>query len=251
MEEILYDDFSITKLFITKTINIITKSGKKIEVHCPEIWRFYNDESWLVFFSIISKNLPELQKIFIGTNEPTKEYTSTLDFIYLILFDLSKYQQYSQLGRNIETALKYILPSAEIDYKKHIINIFPNDIITEEIWDYVVYILKLSCGEKVSQPLIFDSAEIKALYLKQQEYESRINQIKQRRQDDKENLIKNFISICYSFPCFDFDYLFQQTLAQIHWLQKLAAGAVSYSFNEKAFAAGNVKKGKKLDFFIK
>jgi hypothetical protein len=31
----------------------------------------------------------------------------------------------------------------------------------------------------------------------------------------------------------------------------MAAESVSYSFNEKAFAAGNVKNGKKLDFFIK
>jgi hypothetical protein len=40
-------------------------------------------------------------------------------------------------------------------------------------------------------------------------------------------------------------------MAQIQWLQKYAAGAVSYEVNAKAFAAGNVKKGKKLDFFIK
>jgi hypothetical protein len=40
-------------------------------------------------------------------------------------------------------------------------------------------------------------------------------------------------------------------MAQILWLQKYAAGAVSYEVNAQAFAAGNVKKGKKLDFFIK
>lgn len=47
------------------------------------------------------------------------------------------------------------------------------------------------------------------------------------------------------------DYLVDQTMAQIQWLQKHAAGAVSYEVNAQAFAAGNVKKGKKLDFFIK
>jgi hypothetical protein len=45
--------------------------------------------------------------------------------------------------------------------------------------------------------------------------------------------------------------LFNQTLAQIRWLQKFAAESVSYSVNEQAFAAGNMKKGTKLDFFIK
>jgi hypothetical protein len=57
--------------------------------------------------------------------------------------------------------------------------------------------------------------------------------------------------ITYAFPSLTIDYLFNQTMAQIRWLQEHAAGAVSYSFNEKAMAAGNVKKGKKLDFFIK
>jgi hypothetical protein len=47
------------------------------------------------------------------------------------------------------------------------------------------------------------------------------------------------------------DYLINQTMAQIQWLQKQAAGAVSYEVNAQAFAAGNMKKGKKLEFFIK
>jgi hypothetical protein len=40
-------------------------------------------------------------------------------------------------------------------------------------------------------------------------------------------------------------------MAQIQWLQKYAAGAVSYEVNAEVFAAGNMKKGSKLDFFIK
>jgi hypothetical protein len=40
-------------------------------------------------------------------------------------------------------------------------------------------------------------------------------------------------------------------MAQIQWLQTHAAGAVSYEVNAQAFAAGNTKKGKKLEFFIK
>jgi hypothetical protein len=59
------------------------------------------------------------------------------------------------------------------------------------------------------------------------------------------------LSITYAFPSLTFDYLYNQTMAQIQWLQKHAAGAMSYEVNAKAFAAGNVKKGKKLDFFIK
>ena len=59
------------------------------------------------------------------------------------------------------------------------------------------------------------------------------------------------LTITYKFPSLTIDYLFNQTMAQIQWLQRMAAGAVSYEVNAQAFAAGNVKKGKKLDFFIK
>ena len=85
----------------------------------------------------------------------------------------------------------------------------------------------------------------------QKEKEDKINRIKSQRQSDKDGLIKIILSITYAFPSLTFDFLFNQTMAQIQWLQKYAAGAVSYEVNAQAMAAGNMKKGKKLDFFIK
>ena len=111
--------------------------------------------------------------------------------------------------------------------------------------------LKLSCGEKVVQPPNFDSEEARQLYLAQQEQEERIRKIKAQGNHDKEGLMKALLAITYKFPSFTVDYLLDQTMAQIQWLQKYAAGAVSYEVNAQAYAAGNVKKGKKLDFFIK
>jgi hypothetical protein len=64
-------------------------------------------------------------------------------------------------------------------------------------------------------------------------------------------MAKILLSITYAFPSMTIDYLVDQTMAQIQWLQKHAAGAMSYEVNAQAFAAGNMKKGKKLDFFIK
>jgi hypothetical protein len=64
-------------------------------------------------------------------------------------------------------------------------------------------------------------------------------------------LMKNLLSITYSFPSLTFDYLFDQTMAQIHWLAKYAAQEVSYRVSAQACAAGNMKKGSKLEFFIK
>ena len=83
--------------------------------------------------------------------------------------------------------------------------------------------------------------------------EEKINRIKNsssNKKDSNESLLKTFLTIRYKFG-FSFEYLFEQTLAPIQWLQKYAAGAVSYEVNAQAFAAGNMKKGKSLDFFIK
>jgi hypothetical protein len=78
----------------------------------------------------------------------------------------------------------------------------------------------------------------------------KIQQIKSQKTSDGDSLIKSFLTIQYKFNL-SFDYLAEQTMAQIQWLQQYAAGAVSYEVNAQAFAAGNTKKGKKLDFFIK
>lgn len=85
----------------------------------------------------------------------------------------------------------------------------------------------------------------------QQENEEKIRRIKSQGNQGTDDLMKAFLAITYAFPSLTIDYLFDQTMAQIQWLQKYAAGAVSYEVNAKAFAAGNMKKGKKLDFFIK
>ena len=81
--------------------------------------------------------------------------------------------------------------------------------------------------------------------------EEKIKKIKSQGNGDIDALAKMMLSITYAFPSLTFDYLYNQTMAQIQWLQKYAAGAMSYQVNAQAFAAGNVKKGKKLDFFIK
>ena len=150
----------------------------------------------------------------------------------------------------ILTSLKQLLPGFELNFQTKTFEL--NHLtITKEIWDYITYLVKLSCGEKVSQPLIFDSLEAEAFWKKQQEMDARIKKLKADKEGDPEGLIKNLMAITYSFPSFTIDYLYNQTMAQIHWLRELAAGEVSYRLQSQAAAAGNIKKGNKLNFFIK
>lgn len=65
------------------------------------------------------------------------------------------------------------------------------------------------------QPPVFDSEEARKLYLAQQEAEERIRKIKSKASNDKDGLMKGLLAITYAFPSLTFEYLFDQTMAQI------------------------------------
>lgn len=239
------DNFSITQLFLNKTVNVYIDNKQAFTLTAQPVKAFYEDNNWNAAYHIFSMNLKMWSELI-----PNVNITETWDYITAVLFQLSQFQQYKAIGDTIEHGLSCICPKCEINWHDKLVK-FNDTIITPEIWSYVVYLLKLTCGEKVSQPLTFDSPEAREFFLKQQALEDKIRKAKQESGVDKENLIKQFLLITYYFPSFSFDYLFNQSMAQIRWLQELAAKATSYSFNEKAYAAGNVKKSKRLEFFIK
>lgn len=241
-------DLSITKLFINKSVNIIINDKSSFIIIPKLVKDFVNDDSWNRTFYLLTLDSFSWKEMF--NNQV--DYDEPLYYIQLIIFQLAAYQQYRNMADNFEKYLYEILPNLEINKNKK--EFIVNDvIITPEIWNYVIYVLQLTCGKKVQKPRIFTSPEEKAFFLKQQEMERRIKKIKQNanNQQDSEGIIKSMLAITYSFPSITIDYLFDQTMAQIHWLAKMAAQEVSYRVNAQAFAAGNMKKGKKLEFFIK
>jgi hypothetical protein len=167
----------------------------------------------------------------------------------LLFYELWQYKEYSSLAKKFKSALEFFFPHIKI--KNDSITLDNGVNMTEEICDYALYIVKLSCGEKVTPPMVFTSEAAKKFYLAQKAAEERIARLKANNDKNKDALLKALLSIEYSFPNYTHEYLLDQTMAQIRWLQSYAAGAVSYELNAQAYAAGNMKKGKKLDFFIK
>lgn len=237
-------DFSLTRLFITKEINISIDSKQSFVVKVKTVKDFYVDNKWNGVYCLWCMDILQWKNML------NQDFTNVWEYIKFLIFDLGKYSQYRDVADSFIQYLQDVILNLEFDWQRKECKI-GSLTITSEIWDYIIYILKLTCGEKVEQPPIFNSPEERAFYLKQLEYEARIKKIKQQNQGDKDSLIKGMLAIVYSFPSLTLDYLFEQTMAQIHWLQKMAAGEVSYSINAQAMAAGNMKKGKKLDFFIK
>lgn len=237
------DNYSLSRLFITKDINIFV-DDKMFSLKLKTLKDFYIDNTWNSIYHIWTGSITSTQKMFVV---PIKSHW---DKITTVLFNLGQYDKYREIYNTFIRYIKELIPGIEIQISQKLLTV--NGItITEEIWEYIIYLLQLTNGEKVTQPLSFSSEEAKRFYLAQKANEERIAAIRQKKQGDADAMAKILLSITYAFPSMTIDYLVDQTMAQIQWLQKHAAGAVSYEVNAQAFAAGNVKKGKKLDFFIK
>lgn len=241
----LNSDFSISRLFFTKDVTI-TADGKQLIMHLKTIKDIFTDLDWCRFYGFISKKADE---------NDSKNIYKLLDIqdsyalIKMILFDLGQYEQFRKFYDIIKYGLESLFVNIQYDMLSKQI-IIQDVIITPEIWDYIVYILKLSYGENIKPPMQFDSEEARQFFLAQQQYEEKIRNIRNQN-GGEDSILKVLLTITYAFPSLTIDYLGNQTMAQIHWLQKYAGGAVSYNVNAQAFAAGNVKKDSKLEFFIK
>ena len=179
-----------------------------------------------------------------------KEELDLYDIVNLIIITLGQFREFAAIYRIFLHGLEKIIDNLSMDTSQKAI--YGNKIlITREIFDYIIYIIKNSCGEKIEAPRQFSSEEERLFYLAQKEYDDQIKGLRQKEQASADAMLKVLLSITYAFPNFTFDYLFEQTLAQIRWLQKYAAEATSYEVNKQIFAAGNMKKGSKLNFFIK
>lgn len=240
-------NYGITKLFSSKDIQVVVDNETFI-IRCKTARDMIEDKTWNSILHFLIMDVAEWEKVL------PLNLANSFDYLSTLVFQLGAYKQYNGFAINIRKYLQEILPGLTFDFKSKVNSMKINNLtITSEIWNYITYILKLSSGVKATQPRTFNSAEEKAFFLKQQEYELRIQQLRQKdsTNSDKESLMKMLLTIIYVFPSLSLDYLFDQTLAQIRWLHTFAAGEASYLVNAQACAAGNMKKGTKLDFFIK
>lgn len=143
-----------------------------------------------------------------------KKVTNHFDFLTSLIFDFRQYKEYSQVTQNCIKFLQEVLPDIEIDYTGHKMKVGSLEL-NAEIWDYVLYLLKKSLGEKAEKPLVFESEEARQFYLAQKANEERIAKIRSQKEGDPEALAKILLSITYAFPGLSIEYLLDQTMAQI------------------------------------
>lgn len=232
---------------------------RNIYIHTPTIRELYSDENNLMFFNMLTRNDEEHLK-WLKTIFPLYPFDNVWELIVQLFTRYSTIREYSFIFEPLKSFCKLIFSRGDLVLQTDTNNVvYQLDdthfvSITSEIWDYLSFILRLCCGEKVQRPITFSNEMERQFYLAQQKTEQKINKLRakqsQNTEADKNLLMKVFLAIMYAFPSFTFDYLLDQTMAQIQWLQKYAAQSMSYEVNAQAFAAGNVKKGTKLKSFL-
>lgn len=256
------NNYSLTRSFLTKSVTISFSDNddddnsspnfSSFDINLPTVSDFIDNENWLVLYSIINKPLSELEKMF-----PIIEVTSPYDAICFIEQHISL-MDYFDLGIKLKFGMQLIFGDNcywDTKIKRFVIQQSEamSITITSQICDYVTDVIKLSCGKSITPQITPKTDAARKFFAAQKKMQEQIDAIKAKNNSstaETDDIIKTFLRITYSFPSLDIDYLFNQTLAQIHWLVNYAAKSVSYQVKSQAYAAGNMKKGSKLDFFI-
>lgn len=244
------NNFDLFQLFITKNIKIWEKGNPQnyFIVKAPTIRDFYLNENLNIVINLLNASEKELKEF----NPLLKGEVNFVALVYSIFFDLSKYKQLWSFTKSLKEGLESLIPSISIDKINKKIFVKEGVELTDDICNSIQKIVKLICGDN-REEIKPSSKEANKFYEAQREQDRKIAALKAKfgNSKNKDNLLKTFLFIEYKFPTYSHEYLLDQTMAQIQWLQSYAAGAVSYEVNTKVFAAGNMKKGSKLDFFIK
>ena len=244
------NNFDLFQLFIIKDITVWNKenSQENFIIHAPSIKEFYTNNNLTIFINLLNASQKELKSI----NPFLKGSIAFKDFLYSCFFELGLYKEFWDFNKNIEDGFKTLIPSLIVDKKQKKIFIKGNLELTNDICNSIQEVVKLICGDN-RETVKPTSKESSDFYEAQKEQEAKIAALRRKTNSEKnkDGLLKTFLFIEYKFPNYTHEYLLNQTMAQIQWLQKYAAGAVSYEVNAEVFAAGNMKKGSKLDFFIK
>jgi hypothetical protein len=244
------NNFDLFQLFITKDIKVWPEGSPQdyFIIKAPTIKDFYLKENLNMIINLLNSNSKELKEF----NPLLKGEVSFLILLNSIFFDLSMYKEFWSFTKSLKSGLEELIPSIIIDKTNKKIFVKEGLELTDDNCNSIQKVIKLICGDN-RETVKPTSKESSDFYEAQKEQEAKIAALRRKTNSEKnkDGLLKTFLFIEYKFPSYTHEYLLNQTMAQIQWLQKYAAGAVSYEVNAEVFAAGNMKKGSKLDFFIK
>ena len=143
------DSFSIFNLFLDKKVKI-TVDQKSFYIRVPTIKEFSLNEAINSTYHMWTMSTDKMEQII--------HCKSSFEFVNNILFQLGIYKEYNSALKSFKEGLYFFIPDIEIDYKNK--KLIVDDItITQEVWEYILHVLRLSSGQKVEKPRTFASED--------------------------------------------------------------------------------------------
>ena len=105
------DDFSLTRLFMTKDINVRISDGGNFIFRCPSVRDlFLNEDMSLTIFCITTSD-DKVQNVM------SLKADNRLDFFEKLIFEFGEYKQINPLVRKILTSLEQLLPDFKLNFQ--------------------------------------------------------------------------------------------------------------------------------------
>ena len=105
------DDFSLTRLFMTKDINVHISDGGKFVFHCPSVNDLFINENMSLTIFCITTSDDKVQNII------NLKADHRLDFFEKLFFECGMYKQINPLIQKMSTSLKQLLPNFQCNYQ--------------------------------------------------------------------------------------------------------------------------------------
>ena len=203
------DSLDLFQLFLTKEV-IIYNNIDKITLIAPSIKDVLekNDLSFILAF--LKRPFSDIKTMVQLWNPQTH-----FDVFMTIINEAGKYAEFAEYQKMLLNGFK-LLFKEEVQHAGSLIYI-GDAVLTESLYDYIIFLVHKISGDKVEPPRIFKTEEERLYYQKLKENEDRIKKIRQNgsKNQDVNSMLKCFITIQYAFPQYSFDYLADQTIFQI------------------------------------
>lgn len=211
----------------------------------PSLREQFQDEHYTTLINFAElKNVKNINDLF-RTQFSVVELFNT----FLCNPTITNIKDFRQITTNLKLSFQLIFPDFNIQDRQ--IYVGKNVLLTQDLFDLINYVYKTALGYHVEQEPHFgpDEQEAKAFYERQKLMEDKIEEIRNANSSkDKDALLDVFTLICYKFN-YTFEQLYDMTMGQLGYLQKISSRIISYEDAMKAYTAGNLKKAP--EFFIK
>ena len=239
-------DYSVEKLFISKQIRLVNEKKQEVIIRVPTIAEAYQNKSFNIFLHIFN----DKKGVFTDILQVLQKNPKTdLELCWELLL-CGHILELKDVSEAIRQTIKFIFQITNFKMENNIIWLSDSLTLDEDLFNYVLFILRKSEGMKVEPPRTFKSEADRQRYLEQLAREEKIRKIRSEgnalisngKIGGKTSILNSFTMIIQAFPTYNFEQLFNMCFEQIVFLQQAAGKILKYQIERSAYAAGNLKK---------